>query len=164
MWGSCFNLFASESLIISKQFNKDLPVWENAMNKSAKSPLWLRLLPGILLISIPIVWWIYGFMEHWGDDPDSSHYFFTLGLLLIITCIILSTMISLFPFIGGIISLSLLLIFWVPDIPVYFQDIYIYSMLFLAGITGIYVGIWNFRYRRHSNSSANFQNCSYNKS
>jgi hypothetical protein len=136
------------------------------MSKSEKSPLWLRLLPGILLISIPIVWWIYGFME--ANDPDSRHFFFIIGLLIIVIFIIISTTIVLFPFAGGILSLLLLLIILVPYFPDNFSDvdifsIYISSMLFLAGIIGLCVGVWNFRYRRHSNSNVNPQNGSYNK-
>jgi hypothetical protein len=133
------------------------------MNKSAKSPLWLRLLPVIFFISIIVICLIYGFKEFFGDDTDANMYFIGVIAVFIFTSIILSTIIILFPFAGGILSLLLLLIcvLNIPDIEFIF--IYVFSMLFFGGIKGIFVGIWNFRYRRHSKSSVNPQNGTQNK-
>jgi hypothetical protein len=124
------------------------------MNKSIRTPLWLRLIPIIFLIAIPIIDYLFAFVlfpatrsEEWAIDLAFLIVFLSLPVLILTIITFVS------PLKGGILSLILIPLIIVLRDSLSFDDIQftwvICGCLFLAGISGLFIGIWDSRGKRN---------------
>ena len=133
-----------------------------SMKKSLKRPIWMRLIPVILLVSIPVIDYIYRFqLEPSHSIEGTMMDLVALIYLYVIPVIFLSIMIFFLPLVGGILALlATVLNIFNPDNPYLPFAWYFFAALFLAGLSGLYIGIWNFKNK--SKVKTNPQNKSSN--
>jgi hypothetical protein len=119
------------------------------MKKSIRSSPWLRLIPVLFLVLIPIAFYIIEFKispPHGGDEWAWLLFFL---IILSLPVIVLSIIIFVSPSTGGIVSLVLIpLIIALRDklSSEHIQFAWVICAgLLLSGTSGIFVGIWNSR-------------------
>jgi hypothetical protein len=123
------------------------------MNNSDISFIWIRLVTVILLISIPIIFYINNFCL---NDPSTDGFYYLASFLIlyqVLPVMVVSYFILFFPLFGGI--LALLSMFFIlltldPELNPEFVTFtwYIFVILFFSSITGLFIGIWNLKNRK----------------
>jgi hypothetical protein len=122
------------------------------MKKSTRSSPWLRLIPVLFLVLIPVIFYIIEIKIYPPDSGEAWAFaLFFLIMYLSLPVLILTILIFGFPLIGGVASLAL-----IPLFLLLFRDsleanentltIWVICVcLFFSGVSGLFIGIWNSR-------------------
>jgi hypothetical protein len=131
------------------------------MKKSAKGSLWFRLIPAVFLILIAVAFYINISIINPQKSAEARAYaLMVLIMYITVPVILLSIATYLSPWIGGIISLVLIpvliYLFRGNENPFNWLSLIICGGLFLSGVSGIFLGIWNSRGKKvQDNKSQN---------